>query len=67
MATALPIRSAASAIPDLRGAVEGLIEAAAAQAARPDAQLEDGPQPVKLDGAKLLMVLLHMMREGEAA
>jgi pimeloyl-ACP methyl ester carboxylesterase len=28
--------------------------------------LEDGPQPVKLDGAKLLLVLLHMMRQGEA-
>ena len=30
-------------------------------------QLDDGPQRVKLDGAKLLLVLLHMMREGEAA
>ena len=30
-------------------------------------QLEDGPQAVRLDGAKLLLVLLHMMREGEAA
>jgi len=29
--------------------------------------LEDGPQPVKLDGSKLLLVLLHMMRQGEAA
>jgi pimeloyl-ACP methyl ester carboxylesterase len=29
--------------------------------------LEDGPQPVKLDGPKLLLVLLHMMRQGEAA
>jgi pimeloyl-ACP methyl ester carboxylesterase len=29
--------------------------------------LEDGPQPVRLDGTKLLLVLLHMMRQGEAA
>jgi pimeloyl-ACP methyl ester carboxylesterase len=29
--------------------------------------LEDGPQSVRLDGAKLLLVLLHMMRQGEAA
>ena len=29
--------------------------------------LEDGLQPVRLDGAKLLLVLLHMMRQGEAA
>lgn len=29
--------------------------------------LDAGPQTVKLDSSKLLLVLLHMMREGEAA
>jgi pimeloyl-ACP methyl ester carboxylesterase len=53
--------------PGLRGSVEGTIEAAEQKPVELTLQLEDGPQPVKLDGPKLLMVLLHMMREGEAA
>src|SRR5258707_12903641 len=53
--------------PGLRGSVEGTIEAAEQKPVELTLQLEDGPQPVQLDGPKLLMVLLHMMREGEAA
>ena len=53
--------------PGLRSAVEGAIEAAERKPVELTLQLEDGPQSVRLDGPKLLMVLLHMMREGEAA
>ena len=53
--------------PDLRATVEGAIEAANARPIDLTLQLDDGPQPVRIDGTKLLMVLLHMMREGEAA
>ena len=53
--------------PDLRATIEGTIEAAQAAPIDLTLQLDDGPQTVRLDGAKLLMVLLHMMREGEAA
>jgi pimeloyl-ACP methyl ester carboxylesterase len=30
-------------------------------------QLDDGPRPVRMDGSKVMLVLLHMMRSGEAA
>ena len=53
--------------PALRGTVENAIEAAQGKPLELTLQLEDGPQSVRLDGPKLLMVLLHMMREGEAA
>jgi pimeloyl-ACP methyl ester carboxylesterase len=53
--------------PGLRGTVESAIESAQDKPLELTLQLEDGPQPLRLDGAKLLMVLLHMMREGEAA
>ena len=53
--------------PGLRGTVESAIEAAQGKPLELTLQLEDGPQSVRLDGPKLLMVLLHMMREGEAA
>jgi len=51
----------------VRGTVEGSIEAADRKPLELVLQLEDGPHSVRLDGSKLLMVLLHMMREGEAA
>lgn len=51
----------------LRGIVEGAIEGAQAKPLEIILQLEASPQPVRIDGAKLLMVLLHMMREGDAA
>ncbi|MFO1080442.1 MAG: alpha/beta fold hydrolase [Reyranellaceae bacterium] len=53
--------------PGLRAMVEGAIEGAERKPLEFVLQLDDGPQPVRLDGAKLLMVMLHMMREGEAA
>jgi len=53
--------------PSVRSDVEGAIEAAERTPLQLTLQLDDGPQPVSLDGAKLLMVLLHMMRESEAA
>ncbi|MEK7688268.1 MAG: alpha/beta hydrolase [Pseudomonadota bacterium] len=53
--------------PAVRAAVEGAIEAAERTPLQLTLELEDGAQPAQLDGAKLLMVLLHMMREGEAA
>jgi len=53
--------------PNLRSSVEGTIEAAEQKPVELTLELEDGPQPARLDGSKFLMVLLHMMRESEAA
>jgi pimeloyl-ACP methyl ester carboxylesterase len=53
--------------PNLRNLVEGALEGAERKPIEFTLQLDDGPQPVRLDGTKYLMVLLHMMREGEAA
>lgn len=53
--------------PALRVTVESLIEGAERTPLETTLALEDGPHVVRLDGTKLLMVLLNMMREGEAA
>jgi len=53
--------------PAVRATIEGAIGAAERTPLELTLQLEDGAQTARLDGAKLLMVLLHMMREGEAA
>lgn len=53
--------------PNLRGTTEALIEAAGRKPLEMTLQLEDGPHPVQLDGPRVLMVLLHMMRSGEVA
>lgn len=53
--------------PDLRDTIEDAVQRAQASPIELTLQLDDGPQPVRLDGAKLMGVLLHMMREGEAA
>jgi pimeloyl-ACP methyl ester carboxylesterase len=53
--------------PDLANNVRAVLTAAERAPLELMLALEDGPQPVKLDGAKLLLVLLHMMRQGEAA
>lgn len=53
--------------PTVRAAIEGAIAAAERTPLQLILQLEDGAQSARLDGAKLLAVLLHMMREGEAA
>jgi len=53
--------------PEFSRSVRTLIEDAALKPLALTLQLDDGPQPVKLDGTKILMVLLHMMREAEPA
>ena len=53
--------------PGLRSAVEGALEAAERKPVALTLQLDDGPQVARLDGSKYLLVLLDMMREGEAA
>jgi pimeloyl-ACP methyl ester carboxylesterase len=53
--------------PALRQTVETLVEGADRSPLDITLQLEDGPQPARLDSAKLMLVLLQMMREGEAA
>jgi len=53
--------------PALRATVEGLIEGAERAPLETVLALDDGPHTVRLDGTKLVMVLLNMMREGEAA
>ena len=53
--------------PAVRALVEGVIESADQKALELTLQLDDGAQAVRLDGTRVLMVLLHMMREGDAA
>jgi pimeloyl-ACP methyl ester carboxylesterase len=53
--------------PDLAASVKAALQAADRAPVDITLQLDDGPVPVKLDGSKLLLVLLHMMREGDAA
>src|SRR5260370_23565681 len=53
--------------PDLAANVTAALEQADRTPIDLVLQLDDSNQPVKLDGPKLLLVLLHMMREGEAA
>lgn len=53
--------------PNLRAAIEGLIDGAERTPLELAITLEDGPHPVRLDGTQVLMILLNMMREGEAA
>ena len=53
--------------PDLAANVKAVLTQADRTPLELTLALEDGPQAVKLDGAKLLLVLLHMMRQGEAA
>ncbi len=53
--------------PDFSVAVKALIDGAQVTPINITLQLDDGPQTASLDGTKILMVLLHMMREGEAA
>ncbi|MBM3643137.1 MAG: alpha/beta hydrolase [Alphaproteobacteria bacterium] len=51
----------------LRTSVETLAERAEQRPVSLSLQLDDGPVAVKLDGARVLLVLLHMMRDGEVA
>jgi len=53
--------------PNLGNAIRRMITDADSRPIELSLDLDDGLQAVKLDSAKLLLVLLHMMREGEAA
>ncbi len=53
--------------PDLNGSLRSLVEGAERTPIAVTVQLEDGPQTVRISGTKIMMVLLHMMREGEVA
>lgn len=53
--------------PDFGGTLKSVIEEAQGRPIQVTLQLDDGTQKLRLDGTKVLMVLLHMMREGEAA
>jgi pimeloyl-ACP methyl ester carboxylesterase len=52
---------------DFSTAVRTIVEGAEAKPIQLTLQLDDGPQPVKLDGTRIMMVLMHMMRTGDAA
>jgi pimeloyl-ACP methyl ester carboxylesterase len=52
--------------PDLANNVRALLTNADRTPLPLTLDLDDGPQPVKLDGPRLLLVMLHMMRQGEA-
>jgi pimeloyl-ACP methyl ester carboxylesterase len=52
--------------PDLANNVRALLTGADRNPLPLTLDLDDGPQQVKLDGSKLLLVMLHMMRQGEA-
>ncbi len=53
--------------PDFSSSLKTLIEDANYKPLKVTLQLDDGPQSAQLSGTKIMMVLLHMMREGEAA
>jgi len=53
--------------PEFSTSLKAIIDEAMSKPLTLTLQLDDGTQTVKMDGTKILMVLLHMMREGEAA
>ena len=53
--------------PDFSTALKTVVDAAERKPLELTLQLDEGPQPVKLDGARAMMVLQHMLREGETA
>ncbi len=52
---------------DFSMAVKTIVEGAEAKPLEIVLQLDDGPQPARLDGTRVMMVLMHMMRTGDAA
>jgi pimeloyl-ACP methyl ester carboxylesterase len=52
--------------PDFSSALRAIVDDASRAPLDITLQLDEGPQPVRLDGPKLMMVFLHMMRQGEA-
>jgi len=53
--------------PDFSAAVRAAIDGAERTPLKLTLQVDEGPQSAALDGTGVMMVLLHMMREGEAA
>ncbi len=53
--------------PDFSTAVKTLVEGATSKPLQITLQLDDGPQVARIDGAHMMMVLMHMMRTGDAA
>jgi len=53
--------------PNLGTVLKNVVTAADASPIPVTLELDDGPQAVKLDSTKLMLILMHMMREGEAA
>src|SRR5262249_42270176 len=53
--------------PDLSGAVKAIVTGADRAPLIINLELDDGTHQVKLDSTKLMLVLMHMMREGEVA
>jgi len=53
--------------PDSDAVVKETVAAADRTPLQLTLQLDDGPRAVRLDGSKLMLVLLHMLREGESA
>jgi pimeloyl-ACP methyl ester carboxylesterase len=52
--------------PDFSNAVRAIVEAAEKAPLQLVLQLDDGPQTARLDGTRVMMVLMHMMRLGDA-
>jgi pimeloyl-ACP methyl ester carboxylesterase len=53
--------------PDFSNAVKMLVDGAVAKPIQMVLQLDDGPQTARIDGTRMMMVLMHMMRTGDAA
>ena len=53
--------------PDFSSAVRTLVEGANVKPILITLQLDDGPQPARIDGTRMMMVLMHMLRTGDAA
>ncbi len=52
---------------DFSNAVKTIVEEANKKPFKIVLQLDDGPQAAQLDGTRVMMVLMHMMRTGDAA
>lgn len=53
--------------PDFSRDLRNLVEEASRKPLALTLQLDDGPLPVRIDGPRLMMILLHLMRQGDAA
>ncbi len=53
--------------PDFSDNVRRLVEEMSDRPLSVTLQLDDGPQTARIDGARLLLIMLHLMRQGDAA